>query len=116
MGDEDDAAGEGLELSLQLCADDLLRLDVKGCEWLVKEQDVGRGRKRTRQGNTLSLAPGDLSGFAAREVRDAEEAKGLQRCCARGSPSGAARAWPESDVVQNAEVGEECIVLEDHSD
>ena len=86
--------------------------DVDGRERLVEDQHARCAGQRTREGDPLALAPGEVSRFRVRGDPRSKPLQELERVCARGARSGAARPHRERHVLQHAEVREQHAVLE----
>jgi hypothetical protein len=116
VGDVDegdaDVALDRLQLNLHLLA----QLQVEGAERLVQQQHPRPVDDRPRQRHPLALAAGELSRLA---VAVAGQADHLQRRVAAPRPLGLVdlrHFQPVGDVVADAHVGEERVVLEDGVD
>ena len=98
---------------LQLDLHRLAQLQVKGTKRLVEKEDTGMVDQRTRQRHALLLPAGELVGsspLVARQLHQLEHGAYLPRDFRRIH---LAPSQPESHVLEDAEVGEERVVLED---
>ena len=85
--------------------------DVERRHRLVEQEHPRVRRQGAGNRHPLGLAAGELSRPPVGEVADSdlvEPALGVRACC---TPESAAAAWPERDVLQCVEVGEEQGVL-----
>ncbi len=101
-----------LELDLHLLA----QLEVERAERLVEEEHLGPIDEGAGQGDALALAARELAGTPSLVALEANHAHGLRD--ARPSLAGgdAAHDQPVADVVADAHVREEGVVLEDGVD
>ncbi|ANH38029.1 hypothetical protein I601_1597 [Nocardioides dokdonensis FR1436] len=116
VGDEHEGDAEltlqGLQLDLHLLA----QLEVERPERLVEEQDLGAHHDRPGQGDPLALASRQLGGATIGQVAQLDRVEGV---AGRGPALRLAHpAHPEAvgDVLQDAHVREERVVLEDGVD
>ncbi len=69
-----------LKLELQILA----ALRVEGAERFVHQEDLGAGCERSRNGDALAHAAGDLIGIGVGEIRKTDELKIVcEPCCLR---------------------------------
>ena len=120
VGDEDGGVA-GLVVDLaepaaQLAAD----LGIERAEGLVEEQQARLDGERPGKRDTLALAAGKLGREAARKPVEPDQTQQFQDAVADlglARPAGARpRGEAEGDVVEDAHVAEERVVLEDEAD
>ena len=98
----------------------LAHLRVEGAEGLVEEEDPRLDGEGAGEGHALPLAPGELGRQAVGEPVELDELEELRhllpdlRLARPGGPR--PHAQPEGDVLEDAHVTEERVVLEDEAD
>ncbi len=116
MGDEEegdaDVALDRLELHLHLLA----QLEVEGAERLVEEEHARPVDQGAGEGDPLALAARELAGAAAAEVTEAHLLERVHGPLATLGPADLLDPQAVLDVLDDAHVREEGVVLEDGVD
>lgn len=116
VGDVDEC---GSELALQCSKfglEFLAQLEVEGTERFIEQEHAGLIDDGAGEGDALTLAAGELVGFASGERADAGE---IEHAIDSGENLGFGQgfhAQAELDILADVEVGEEGVVLEDGID
>ena len=115
MGDDQDRAGELVEVAAQLSAHIQTGPGVQRGQWFVQEQEAGLGGQGSGQGDLLSLPAGDLVGAPGSKLAQVESLQ--PRVGGRSSRPAAGALDPGGvgDVVANVQVREQAVVLEDQA-
>jgi hypothetical protein len=114
MGDHEDGNVQRAEMVAEIFAQGLTQIGVEGGKRLVEKEEAGLDDKGAREGDALLLATGDLARAAVAlggEVEALEHRIDAGAALARWQSMEAVR-----DVVGDAEMGEEGVVLEDEAD
>ena len=90
------------------------RVEIR--QWLVEQEHLGPSYDRSPHRDTLSLAAGQLLGFAVEQLLEAEHCGGFVGSRLYLGRGGLAHAQAESQVVGNGQVGVERVALKDHRD
>jgi hypothetical protein len=85
-------------------------------EGLVEEEDAGLADDGSPDGDALLLSAGEVSWHPGEEIFDAENGGGFVNAAGNVICGEMADAEPEGEVLGNAEVRVEGVVLEDHGD
>lgn len=116
VGDDEAGAGEVGEVVLELALHVEAGAGVECRERLVEEQDVRVAGERPGQGDPLGLSAGQPVGAPAGQLGEPQPVQPGPGRLARRRPAPPADPRPEGDVVEDAEVREEAVVLEDDAD
>ena len=103
-----DALLDRLELDLHLLAE----LQVERAERLVEQKHARRVDDRARERDALALASRELHRLARAEVFQPDEAQSLRRALVAVGVLDALHPQPVGDVLQDAHVREQGVVLE----
>ncbi|GAV35428.1 hypothetical protein ROTAS13_03104 [Roseomonas sp. TAS13] len=118
--DEDAGQAQPLVQFPQPAAQAFAHLRIQRREGLVQQQQRGLDRQRPGQGHALPLPAGNLVGIAALQLGDLHQGEQAPHALANpglGRPGGArADAQPEGDILEDAHVPEQGIVLRHEAD
>src|ERR1044072_164229 len=116
VGDVDEGQADlGLN-RLQLGLHLLAQLQVERTERLVEQQHPGAIEDSPRPGDPLALAPGELTRLALAVARQADHLQRLVTAAGALRLGHAGYPQPVGDVLADAHVGEQGVVLEDRVD
>ena len=119
MGDEEAGQARGIVKAAQPMAQFLAHLGIERPEGFVEEENFRLDSQGTSESHALALSAGELAGKAFSELRELD---GLQELLDAGADLGLWRslaslshAQAEGDVLKDAEMLKERVVLEDKS-
>ena len=119
MGDEEAGEAGGIVKAAQPMAQFLAHLGIEGPEGFVEQENFRLDSQGTSESHALALSAGELAGKASGELRELD---GLEKLLDPGADLGFRRslaslshAQTERDVLKDAEMLKERVVLEDKS-
>jgi acyl-CoA thioesterase I len=113
MGDEHQSAADGTVEIEEKIRDALAGMRIEITRGLVREQNVGLGHERAREGDALLLAAGQLFRVMRGARREPHLIESLRRAYARVAM--AVQLERQHDVLQSREGGDQVEGLEDES-
>ena len=115
MGDVDRCDAEGLLDASDLRTQRDAQLGIEVRERLVEEEDAGLDRHRSREGDALLLATGQLRRPSRPQPVEVDQGQRLLDRTLEGIAGSAAEPQPVGDVLEHGEVREQGVGLEDHA-
>jgi hypothetical protein len=98
-------------------AEPLAELGIERAHRLVQQQDVGDGCERPRHRDALALPSRETLRVTDAGRREVDQLEQLCDAVLAGDPAGwSGELQPVTDVLRDAHVREQCVVLEDDAD